>query len=40
MSLLLSTSETLLHKDYPEILKMAEEAEIRGLNFYLPMELY
>ena len=24
----LSTSETLLHKDYPEILKMAEEAEI------------
>ena len=27
-ALLLSTSETLLHKDYPEILKMAEEAEI------------
>ena len=27
-ALLLSTSETLLHKNYPEILKMAEEAEI------------
>ena len=27
-ALILSTSETLLHKSYPEILKMAEDAEI------------